>query len=63
VLPTPVDATLTPPTAQHPATRSYREQGNPPNLAGCATLGNTGKHPFSPLQGGGRWFKSSIAHL
>jgi hypothetical protein len=27
-VPTPLDATLTPPTAQHPATCSYREQGN-----------------------------------
>ena len=27
-LPTPLDATLTPPTAQHPATHSYCETGN-----------------------------------
>jgi len=29
MLPASLDAMLTPPTAQHPATRSYRKQSNP----------------------------------
>jgi hypothetical protein len=61
-LPTALDATLTPPTAQHPATSSYRETENPLIYAGSATSSNTQKPSLPPLQGGGRWFKSSIAH-
>jgi hypothetical protein len=59
----PLDATLTPPTAQHPATLSYHEQGHPLGYANSATPGNTWRHFTAPLQGGGRLFKSSIGHF
>jgi hypothetical protein len=42
-MPMLLDATLT----QHPATRSYREQGNPLRYAGIAPRGNTLQRSFS----------------
>jgi hypothetical protein len=47
-----LDATLTPPTAQHPATGSYSEQENPLKYAGSSTSGNTRQRLLPPLQGG-----------
>jgi hypothetical protein len=50
--PLPVDTTLTPLRAQHPATGSKAQKRKPLRYAGFATVCNPQKHPFSPFQGG-----------
>src|ERR687894_437386 len=56
------DTTLTPLRAQRPATLSKPEKEKRLRYAGFANVCNTRQRPFSPLQGGGRWFDSIIAH-
>ena len=57
------DTTLTPLRAQHPATVGKTQKRKRLRYAGVATVCNVRQHPFPPLQGGGRWFEPSIAHL
>jgi hypothetical protein len=60
---TSFDTTLTPLRAQRPATLSKPEKGKRLRYAGFAIVCNSLQRSFPPLQGGGRWFDSSIAHL
>jgi hypothetical protein len=45
MLQAPLDATMTPPTAQHPATSSYHKQRNPLTQASSATRATAGNAP------------------
>jgi hypothetical protein len=58
-----VDTTLTPSGAQYLAILSKAEKRKRLSYAEFATLCKPLQRSFSPLQGGGRWFKSSIAHF
>jgi hypothetical protein len=55
--------TSTSPGAQTPAIASKPEKRKRLRYAGFASVCKPLQPLLSPLQGGGRWFKSSIAHL